>query len=65
MGNDEADNQKSARGIAGFALVGGGTINTWKVQGKIGGYTECVFSEFVLSRRYAYAGIATPTRFAG
>ncbi|KAH9919183.1 glycoside hydrolase superfamily [Epithele typhae] len=39
MGNDEADNQKSARGIAGFSLVGG-TIHTWKVQGKVGGYTH-------------------------
>ena len=39
MGNDEANNQKSARGIAGFALVGG-TMGAWKVQGKVGGYTE-------------------------
>ena len=39
MGLDEDDNEKSARGIAGFALVGGNTtFGTWKVQGKIGGY---------------------------
>ena len=41
MGNDEANNQKSARGISGFELVGG-TMGTWKVQGKLGGYTGCV-----------------------
>ncbi|TBU36471.1 glycoside hydrolase superfamily [Dichomitus squalens] len=39
MGLDEDDNEKSARGIAGFALVGGNTtFGTWKVQGKVGGY---------------------------
>ncbi|KAI0738819.1 glycoside hydrolase superfamily [Daedaleopsis nitida] len=39
MGNDEDANEKSARGIAGFQL-NGGTISTWKVQGKVGGYTN-------------------------
>ena len=39
MGNDEDSNEKSARGIAGFSLTGG-TFTTWKVQGKVGGYTE-------------------------
>ena len=39
MGNDEDSNEKSARGIAGFSLSGG-TFATWKVQGKVGGYTE-------------------------
>lgn len=56
MGNDEDDNgawccahretrslkvvaEKSARGIPGFAL-NGGSITTWKVQGKVGGYLE-------------------------
>ena len=38
-GNDEDSNEKSARGIAGFQL-NGGNITTWKVQGKVGGYTE-------------------------
>ena len=41
MGNDEDSNEKSARGIAGFQL-NGGTITTWKVQGKVGGYTKYV-----------------------
>ncbi|KAI0775604.1 glycoside hydrolase superfamily [Trametes elegans] len=42
MGNDEGQNQKSDRGIRGFALVGDGNIanfSTWKVQGNLGGYT--------------------------
>ena len=39
MGLDEEANEKSARGIAGFSLTGG-TFTTWKVQGKVGGYTE-------------------------
>ncbi|KAI0629927.1 glycoside hydrolase superfamily [Trametes polyzona] len=40
MGNDEGQNQKSDRGIRGFELVGGvGNFSTWKVQGKLGGYT--------------------------
>ncbi|KAM5536271.1 hypothetical protein V8D89_010048 [Ganoderma adspersum] len=39
MGNDEDSNEKSARGIAGFSL-NGGTFTTWKVQGKLGGYTD-------------------------
>ena len=38
-GNDEDSNEKSARGIAGFQL-NAGSITTWKVQGKVGGYTE-------------------------
>ncbi|PIL34810.1 hypothetical protein GSI_02597 [Ganoderma sinense ZZ0214-1] len=37
MGLDEDDNEKSARGIGGFELVGG-AFGTWKVQGKVGGY---------------------------
>lgn len=41
MGLDEESNQKSARGIAGFELIGG-KFDTWKVQGKVGGYTEYV-----------------------
>ncbi|KAI0823943.1 glycoside hydrolase superfamily [Trametes gibbosa] len=39
MGNDEDDNEKSARGIPGFAL-NGGSFTTWKVQGKVGGYLD-------------------------
>ncbi|RDX44153.1 hypothetical protein OH76DRAFT_1487358 [Lentinus brumalis] len=39
QGNDEDSNEKSARGIAGF-LLNGGNITTWKVQGKVGGYTN-------------------------
>ncbi|PIL34790.1 hypothetical protein GSI_02577 [Ganoderma sinense ZZ0214-1] len=39
MGNEEYPDEKSARGIAGFELVGG-TFATWKVQGKLGGYTN-------------------------
>ncbi|OSC98180.1 glycoside hydrolase family 35 protein [Trametes coccinea BRFM310] len=40
MGNDEGQNQKSDRGIRGFELLGGvGKFSTWKVQGKLGGYT--------------------------
>ena len=30
--------EKSPRGIPGFELTGG-NITTWKVQGKLGGYT--------------------------
>ncbi|KAI0671257.1 glycoside hydrolase superfamily [Trametes maxima] len=37
MGNDEDSNEKSARGIPGFAL-NSGNFTTWKVQGKVGGY---------------------------
>ena len=39
MGNDEDSNEKSARGIAGFSLSGN-NFTTWKVQGKVGGYTK-------------------------
>ncbi|PIL34795.1 hypothetical protein GSI_02582 [Ganoderma sinense ZZ0214-1] len=39
MGNDEHANIKPARGIAGFRL-NGGAFATWKVQGKLGGYTD-------------------------
>lgn len=39
MGNDEQANIKPARGIAGFKLEGG-SFTTWKVQGKLGGYTK-------------------------
>lgn len=38
MGNDEDDTEKSPRGISGFKL-NNGTFDTWKVQGKLGGYT--------------------------
>ncbi|KAH9891918.1 glycoside hydrolase superfamily [Cubamyces lactineus] len=39
MGNDEGQNQKSDRGIRGFALVGSAAnFSAWKVQGKYGGY---------------------------
>ncbi|OCH94229.1 hypothetical protein OBBRIDRAFT_789567 [Obba rivulosa] len=38
MGNDEDDNERSPRGIPGFQL-NTGNFTTWKVQGKIGGYT--------------------------
>ena len=49
MGLDQESNQKSARGIAGFELVGG-KFGDWKVQGKVGGYTKCVpFSAVLLS----------------
>ncbi|KAM5541250.1 hypothetical protein V8D89_005179 [Ganoderma adspersum] len=39
MGHEEYPHEKSARGIAGFDLVGG-TFTTWKIQGKLGGYTN-------------------------
>ena len=39
MGLEEDPDQKTGRGIAGFEL-NGGTFTTWKVQGKIGGYTK-------------------------
>ncbi|KIP02769.1 glycoside hydrolase family 35 protein [Phlebiopsis gigantea 11061_1 CR5-6] len=39
MGNDEDDTERSPRGIPGFELVGG-NFTTWKVQGKVGGYTN-------------------------
>ncbi|KAI0790316.1 glycoside hydrolase superfamily [Irpex lacteus] len=39
MGNDEDPTERSPRGIPGFALTGG-NITTWKVQGKLGGYTN-------------------------
>ncbi|KAL4244519.1 glycosyl hydrolase 35 family protein [Abortiporus biennis] len=38
QGHDEDNNEKSSRGIVGFKL-NGGTFSTWKVQGKLGGYT--------------------------
>ena len=35
--------EKSERGIRGFELYGGvGNFSTWKVQGKLGGYTGYV-----------------------
>ena len=43
MGNDEQSNIKPARGIAGFQLDSG-NFTTWKVQGKIGGYSKSVSS---------------------
>ncbi|KAI0684047.1 glycoside hydrolase superfamily [Cytidiella melzeri] len=39
MGNDEDPTERSPRGIPGFALTGG-NFTTWKVQGKLGGYTD-------------------------
>ena len=39
--NDQMDNEKSPRGIAGFALEGG-KFTTWRVQGKLGGYTRLI-----------------------
>jgi hypothetical protein len=36
---DHPDTSKSPRGIRGFYLNGGSNV-TWKVQGKVGGYTE-------------------------
>lgn len=42
MGIDEGE--KSARGVRGFQLNPEGNFTEWKVQGKIGGYTECVSS---------------------
>ena len=33
--------ERSPRGIPGFALTGG-NFTTWKVQGKLGGYTKYV-----------------------
>lgn len=47
MGLDEDSNEKSARGIGGFELVGG-TFGTWKVQGKVGGYLKCGFPPLYL-----------------
>ncbi|KAF7789942.1 hypothetical protein EIP86_000890 [Pleurotus ostreatoroseus] len=38
-GNDEDDTERSPRGIPGFKLTGG-NFTTWKVQGKLGGYTN-------------------------
>ncbi|KAJ7088852.1 galactose-binding domain-like protein [Mycena belliarum] len=35
------DTNKSPRGVRGFALDSG-SFGTWKVQGKVGGYTGCV-----------------------
>ncbi|KAI0339083.1 hypothetical protein BDW22DRAFT_1362002 [Trametopsis cervina] len=39
MGNDEDPTERSPRGIPGFALTGG-NFTIWKVQGKLGGYTD-------------------------
>ncbi|KZT12288.1 glycoside hydrolase family 35 protein [Laetiporus sulphureus 93-53] len=39
MGNDENPDEKSPRGIPGFLLTGG-SFTEWKVQGKMGGYTN-------------------------
>ncbi|PSS38131.1 hypothetical protein PHLCEN_2v38 [Hermanssonia centrifuga] len=39
MGNDEDPTEKSPRGIPGFKL-NNGNFTTWKVQGKLGGYTQ-------------------------
>lgn len=38
MGLDEANSEKSPRGIRGYHL-NNGTFTEWKVQGKVGGYT--------------------------
>lgn len=38
-GNDEDPTERSPRGITGF-LLNGGNFTTWKVQGKLGGYTN-------------------------
>ncbi|GJF00021.1 glycoside hydrolase family 35 protein [Phanerochaete sordida] len=38
-GNDEDPTERSPRGISGF-LLNGGNFTTWKVQGKLGGYTN-------------------------
>ena len=51
MGNDEQANIKPARGISGFQLDSG-NFTTWKVQGKIGGYSKSVSSSGC-SRFYA------------
>lgn len=41
MGLDEFGSTiKSARGVRGFQLNPGGNFTEWKVQGKIGGYTD-------------------------
>ncbi|KAH9831459.1 glycoside hydrolase superfamily [Rhodofomes roseus] len=39
QGNDEADDEKSPRGIPGYQL-NTGNFTEWRVQGKFGGYTE-------------------------
>ncbi|KAH8078388.1 glycoside hydrolase superfamily [Cristinia sonorae] len=39
MGNDEGDTAKSSRGILGFQL-NNGNFSEWRVQGKLGGYTN-------------------------
>jgi hypothetical protein len=36
------DEEKSPRGVRGF-MLNTGEFGEWKVQGKIGGYTKCVF----------------------
>ena len=51
MGNDEWSNIKPARGISGFQL-NDGNITTWKVQGKVGGYTKYVTQLHSGSRAY-------------
>lgn len=36
------DEERSPRGVRGF-MLNTGEFGEWKVQGKIGGYTKCVF----------------------
>ncbi|KAI6030502.1 glycoside hydrolase family 35 protein [Pisolithus orientalis] len=38
-GEDHVDDEKSPRGIRGF-MLNAGNFNEWKVQGKLGGYTN-------------------------
>ncbi|KAG2073391.1 glycoside hydrolase family 35 protein [Suillus decipiens] len=41
MGHSEADFEKSPRGVRGF-MLNTGNFSAWKVQGKVGGYTNYV-----------------------
>jgi hypothetical protein len=51
------DASKSPRGVRGFKL-NNGTFGTWKVQGKIGGYTE--FATFYDVSRASLAHFLSP-----
>lgn len=52
MGTDTENFPKSPRGVRGFQL-NTGNFSTWKLQGKIGGYTEYVSVPFLSCTLYS------------
>jgi hypothetical protein len=46
MGRNESASEKSPRGVRGFLLDNGNNFTSWKVQGKVGGYTKYLPSSY-------------------